>query len=175
MSCFYVTLPSNSSTQYYPDNTVACYTTKLATKIELEGDWEGLAEILVPSSVENVVPGRCYYNIFMQDVFYRKITLSPGRHKHLSSIIEDMHSQQYALMPLDRTDPLLVEFSVHGGRISMEFFDFYNNISIQFSPDLVRMLGFDEDVKYSQNTVAGRLPSLLGGADSYSMYVYCDI
>ena len=62
-----------------------------------------------------------------------------------------------------------------GGRISMEFFDFYHDISIQFSPDLVRMLGFDEEMKYSQNTMAGRLPSLLCGADSYSVYVYCDI
>jgi len=40
MSWFCLTLPSNSSTQYYPENTVAFYTTKLANMIELEGDWE---------------------------------------------------------------------------------------------------------------------------------------
>ena len=161
--------------EYYPDNTVSCYTTKLADKIELEGDWEvGLAEISVPSSVENVVRGRCYYHIFMQDVFYRKVTLSPGHHKHLSSLIEDIHSEQYDQIPLERTDLLLVKFSVRGGRISMEFPDFYNKISIQFSPDLAHMLGLVENVKYSGNMTARRMPSLAGGY-IHSMYVYCDI
>jgi len=89
----------------------------------VEGDWEvGLAEISVPSSVENVVHGRCYYNIFMQDVFYRKVTLSPSHHKHLSSLIEDMHSEQYDQIPLERTDPLLVKFSIRGGRWSSRIF-----------------------------------------------------
>ena len=47
MNRFYMTLPSNSSMQYYPDNTAARYTTKLTSPIELEGDWEvGLVEIL---------------------------------------------------------------------------------------------------------------------------------
>jgi len=36
MSRFYITLPSNSSMEYYPENTVACYTTKLASTVELE-------------------------------------------------------------------------------------------------------------------------------------------
>ena len=58
MSRFYVTLPSNSSMDYYPENTVACYTTKLANAVELEGDWEvGLAEMSIPS----VIADKCYY------------------------------------------------------------------------------------------------------------------
>ena len=45
--------------EYYPQNTVAQYTTKLTNLIELEGDWEvGLTEISVPSNVENVISGR---------------------------------------------------------------------------------------------------------------------
>jgi len=41
---------------YYPENTVACYTTKLANAVELEGDWKvGLAEMSIPSAVYNVV------------------------------------------------------------------------------------------------------------------------
>ena len=46
MSDFYLTLPSNSSMDYFPDNTMTRYTTKLPKRIQLEGDWEvGLAEI----------------------------------------------------------------------------------------------------------------------------------
>jgi len=52
---FYLTLPSNSSMNYYPLNTVARHTSKLSQVIELEGDWEvALAEITVPSPLPNV-------------------------------------------------------------------------------------------------------------------------
>ena len=56
MSHFYLTLPSNSSMDYYPENTVARYTTKLANTIELEGDWEvGLLEMSTPLELVNIV------------------------------------------------------------------------------------------------------------------------
>ena len=45
MTNFYITLPSNSSMNYYPENTVTKYKTHLAQPISLEGDWEvGLFE-----------------------------------------------------------------------------------------------------------------------------------
>ena len=34
---FYLTLPSNSSMNYYPDNTLAHYTTALAQDVDLSG------------------------------------------------------------------------------------------------------------------------------------------
>ena len=48
---FYTTLPSDSSMKYYPDDTVACFTTKLPKEISLDGKWEvGLSEISFPLS-----------------------------------------------------------------------------------------------------------------------------
>ena len=45
MTNFYMTLPSNSSMNYYPENTVTKYKTHLAQPVSLEGDWEvGLFE-----------------------------------------------------------------------------------------------------------------------------------
>lgn len=59
---FYITLPSNSSMQYFPDNRTCCYITQLPRAIELTGEWEvGLAEIHYPltfassSGVEYVI------------------------------------------------------------------------------------------------------------------------
>ena len=40
MSQFYLTLPSNSSMEYYPENTVANFETRLTNLISLEGDWD---------------------------------------------------------------------------------------------------------------------------------------
>jgi len=177
MSRFYVTLPSNSSMQYYPDNTVARYTTKLANTIELEGDWEvGLAEISVPSAVENVVCGQCYYDIYVGNMHIRKITLSPGHYKRMRTLIDSIHAEQRDQIPLQSHEPLLMEFSYNSGRISIKFAEnpHMPDIAIQLSRDLARMLGLEEDVKYSRHIVAKQAPSLIAG-DAHSMYVYCDI
>ena len=51
MTHFYLTLPSNSSQQFFPDNTMTEFTTKLASTIELTNEWKvGLAEIMFPRS-----------------------------------------------------------------------------------------------------------------------------
>jgi hypothetical protein len=55
MSHFYITLPSDSSANYYPDNTIARFVTKLPERIRLEGEYEmGLAEIIYPHTWYNV-------------------------------------------------------------------------------------------------------------------------
>jgi len=52
---FYITLPSDSSMKYYPDNTVAKFVTKLPEPIKLEGEYEvGLAEIIYPYTWYNI-------------------------------------------------------------------------------------------------------------------------
>ena len=46
MDQFYIRLPSNSSHDYYPDNTTSSFTTKLPDELNLNGRWEvGLKEI----------------------------------------------------------------------------------------------------------------------------------
>jgi hypothetical protein len=48
---FYVTLPSNSSFEYYPENTLNNYTTKLHSTLRLEGNNEvGLVEMSYPKN-----------------------------------------------------------------------------------------------------------------------------
>ena len=52
---FYLTLPSNSSMEYYPDNTASHYFTKLPQDINLTGDYEvGLSEIQFSNNYLNV-------------------------------------------------------------------------------------------------------------------------
>src|SRR5688572_30046616 len=51
MTHFYLTLPSNSSQEFFPDNTLTEFTTKLPSTIELTNEWEvGLPEIMFPRS-----------------------------------------------------------------------------------------------------------------------------
>ena len=64
MTHFYMTLPSNSSTAFYPENTLADFKTKLMTSIELNGDWEvGMSEIMYPRSWFNIPDGGIYIRV----------------------------------------------------------------------------------------------------------------
>ena len=55
MSDFYLTLPSDSSMDYFPDNTLTEFRVKLPHTIHLSGDWEvGLAEISYPVNWSNI-------------------------------------------------------------------------------------------------------------------------
>jgi len=58
---FHVTLPSSSTMDCYPTNTVAQFTTKRHHQIALEGDWEvALTEISVPITLNNVTKDTCF-------------------------------------------------------------------------------------------------------------------
>ena len=51
---FYLTLPSNSSMQIYPSNTVTNFITQLPNSFFLDGDWEvGLSDIQYPYTWNN--------------------------------------------------------------------------------------------------------------------------
>jgi hypothetical protein len=55
---FYVTLPSNSSMQYFPNNKCTNYITKLKSSIQLDGPYEvALTEITIPFNWSAVVDG----------------------------------------------------------------------------------------------------------------------
>ncbi len=52
---FYVSLPSNASIQYFPQNNQSSYRTKLASPLLLNDSWEvGLTEIFIPRNWYNV-------------------------------------------------------------------------------------------------------------------------
>ena len=52
---FYVTLPSNNSMNYFPNNVLSSFKTKLATPLSLQGGWEvALVEFIYPFSWFNV-------------------------------------------------------------------------------------------------------------------------
>ena len=68
---------------YYAQNTVAQYTTKLDSLTELDGEWEvGLTEISFPFEIENVVEGECYFFISQRGSNSSlKVTIPAGHYK----------------------------------------------------------------------------------------------
>jgi len=176
MNRFYVTLPSNSSSEYYPDNTVARYTTKLANKVELEGDWEvGLVEISFPSAVDNVVQDRCYYDIYFGDETMHRLLLPPSNYNCMETLVAALYQEQYNVEGIEQ---LVVTFAYEsddvsphmGGKVSLHIAD---DVKVQFSGDLALMLGLDKDVKYSGDSE--RFSTSLNASSVHSVYVYCDV
>ncbi len=173
MSRFYMTLPSNSSMDYYPENTVACYTTKLANAVELEGDWEvGLAEMSIPSAVYNVVANQCYYTISLDNVHFRAIVVPEGNYRRLGDLIAVIHSA----MPKDVYNEPYIKFTLRAGHIEMTFTELLKTtLSIRFSESLAEILGADADVAYDHNHARMSRKFSLTNGDINSMYIYCDI
>lgn len=63
---FYVTLPSDSSMQYFPENKISHFTTQLPTPFNLNGQYEvGLSEIIYPHSWQNI---NIFNNSFHYDI-----------------------------------------------------------------------------------------------------------
>jgi len=77
---------------YYPQNSVAQYTTKLNGQIELAGEWKvGLTETSFPFDVDNVLEGECYFvinNPGYDDSDFN-ITLDAGYYGTLKNYLQD--------------------------------------------------------------------------------------
>ena len=64
---FYVTLPSDSSSKYFPENKVSHFYTRLPTPIELRGDWEvGLVEFKYPHTLYLVNKSNKHIDFMME-------------------------------------------------------------------------------------------------------------
>ena len=69
----YVTLPSNSSMQYFPDNKTSNSVTKLSRTLQLDGEWEvGLAEIDYRHTWNNILEGKNSLEIYVPDQWLKK-------------------------------------------------------------------------------------------------------
>ena len=61
MAHMYVVVPSNSSLEYYPDNTLANFKVKLGKPLVLEGEYEvGSCRIDIPTQKTDSRPPRGY-------------------------------------------------------------------------------------------------------------------
>src|ERR1043165_7717531 len=102
MAHFYLTLPSNSSMHYYPNNTVTHYTTRLENAIALTGDWEvGLVEIQYPHTWFNLErdEGTFTYTqvVYPGDdpeaFFQKRLILTPGYYESISDFVQAINER----------------------------------------------------------------------------------
>jgi hypothetical protein len=177
MSHFYITLPSDSSANYYPDNTIAPFTTKLPERIRLEGEYEmGLAEIIYPHT---------WYNVDNEDKKYWVAAMGSGSNRmqtvYLPSGYYESGSDIAAV--LNREFSRLVQdvkaefsYSESMGRFSLSAQARGSQI-LGMSEDLRRYMGFDLSTvlldPVSFGTMAKQAFDVNRGLNL--LYVYCDV
>jgi len=170
MSRFYLTLPSNSSMDYYPQNTVAQYTTKLNSSIELDGEWEvGLTEISFPYNIENVMKRECYFEISKTGFEHNiKIPLPGGYYGEFKDVATALHNEQ-----MNRTGrtPIRFSFDENYNRVKVTI---TKDLCVDFSPALARLLGFVTMTRYCVSPWTAE-HEMDFGSIVRSIYVYCDL
>ena len=166
MMSFYVTLPSDSSLKYFPDNKISNFITQLPTPINLSGEWEvGLSEIIYPHSWFNVNE---YRNSFVFGIPDGNITrnvikaIPPGSYESINDILKAMNDILFH-------DKVYLGFNKATKKVKITVKD---GFSITFNDGLKQLLGFTSE------TITGTMHSPFV-ADPHAafpfFYVYTDI
>ena len=175
---FYLTLPSNSSMDYFPKNTVSNYITHLPRQMRLQGEWEtALVEAHYPCSLQTIAYDACIW-IEYETVIARTLIslpsemvmlkLTPGYYKDIYELIKMINSStdviQYMYLEYDKElDRVKITTTMSG------------IVNIHFSHDLAIQLGFDPYEKDLINNLAGIWPPNIAMGLPKQMYVYCDL
>ena len=91
---FYVTLPSNSSMEYFPDNKTSNFVTKLSTTLQLDGERKvGLAEIVYQHAWYNIREGKNSVEIYTPENLYlvfktAEFSIQPGYYEKVQDVID---------------------------------------------------------------------------------------
>ena len=163
----HLTLPSNSSMDCYPNNTVAQFTTKLPGVIELDGDWEvALTEISVPSPLPNALRETHFITLTSADTNEKRTySLPTGYYESVQALVIKLNT----LMSTSG-----VAFRYQMKRVKLVISDSYD---VEISKALAQMLGYssDEGCRARSTSHTASLPVDLSPVNIPAMYIYCDV
>ena len=166
---FYLTLPSNSSLDYFPDNTLTHYWTKLPQAVDLSGgEWEvGLTEIQYPHTWYNIQDGRAWTELNIDGVAYDGV-LKAGFYESPNILVKRMKLLCGSFIKDCTAVELHYDSITQKVTISVK-----PRASVKFSPLLQILLGLSH-AEYGPGTHEGNnVVDIRQGF--YSLYVYCNL
>lgn len=180
---FYLTLLSNSSIDYFPQNTTANFITKLPKTIELEGEWVvGLVEFHYPCAIFNVQERE-------NNLYIKKKTIVEGDYEpnDEDSLISVEYISQIPAFTYDNINNLLKAFNENNllhNNVRLQVDEklklvtvkkLNNNISsLILSPALNIQLGYEPYTNLIQKACAKYPFNLQLGLPS-QLFIYSDI
>lgn len=170
----YLTLPSNSSMNYYPNNTVANYITHLPSVVRLSGgEWEvALVEAHYPCSFITVGGDARILLYTKGDADKPALIVAkvePGNYKDIDELVNAINA-----IPKLKSNQCEFEHDRQTGKVELISID-QTVVQLELSSTLALQMGYDvHSVDLIKQRKAIRPPNLLAGIPSY-MYVYCDL
>ena len=144
---FYLTLPSNSSEMYFPDNAASCFVTYLPREIQLTGDrWNvGLVDIYIPNTVQHLEDTETRYTVDGTDD--ESYELKPGVYKNLIDFLAMLNNAS-GIIAYHKFE----QSSMREGYYAMKrICDCDMQHNIMFHDKTNRILGFGEVFALSSN------------------------
>ena len=169
---FYVTLPSDSSMEYFPNNTISHFVTHLPRPIELTGEWEvGVSEFSFPHTFYNINETNNTYVYDLGDGRIYDGEITPGYYNSVKAILNAIRIDAFQD---------LIEFSFNPVcncvRISVN-----HGAKFMFKDGLAQIMGFYPKF-ISQPTIPSEFPHNVYGpfpadpcGDYRVMMLYTDI
>ena len=167
---FYLTLPSNASSDVFPDNKTTSYRVKFPQTIYLEGNWEvGLYSISYPNAWYTLQKG------FDTHVYYgdpsRIFLLAIVDYSYYTSVEDLVKAVNAALLATgDVNDNIKLTYTALTGKVTVQI---KNNVQFNLDKLLCLMLGFGGKDVIIKKTIESPYAADLTVLST--TYVYCDI
>ena len=155
---------------YYPDNTLTTYSTKLAQPVDLDGSWEvGLAEIQYPRSWDNVRSAEAWMSVRKRpEKIAVAMRLKPGYYPSMKKLLKVIDHKAQNIDGNENWLTIIQDDVTHRVKIILK-----TNYEISLSPALQTILGFDKTYYAAGMHIADHVADLHQGF--YSLYVYCPV
>lgn len=174
---FYVTLPSNASTNVYPNNKIWNYRTKLAKPIVLNEPYEvGLIEVQYPRNWITFPSSDAEVSVVnMKTNKETVLTLAQGHYDTVQRIVKEFNSKCIVNSATSR-------ISLHYNYITNHIFvTGAEGLAITFRGRLAEILGFEpgnpfivhDVINFKKPSAAPYPADIYGG--SYNIFIYTDI
>jgi len=173
---FTITLPSNSSVEYFPANTVQHYTTQLVQPIELVGSWEvAMTDILFTRRWHNVTreEGKFHFRPTADAPWY-DCQMHAGFYDKPEELLKSIKGVMAMTMG-DTQEPRRVNFlySTVTKKITIII---RNGAHLRLTPGMSHLLGFAGQLNFGgdQVTYIASQPCDMDRG-FYALYIYCDL
>ena len=131
---FYVTLPSDSSRNYFHENKISHFISRLPNPIELKGEWDvGLVEFIYPHTWYNVNSTNNFIGFDLNDGKIIGRRIPPGFYESVPDILDAISIQ-------DHKNKIYFTYSSITKRVRIKV---KNNAKVVLHDGLAQMLGFD--------------------------------
>ena len=169
---FYVLLPSNASSDVFPENTLTSFTVHLPEFVRLNGEYEvALQSIIWPRTFYNV--GSHFDNRLFYDVgkgTWAVLSINAGFYKTMQDLIQSINKSLKAKVEIG--DNIQLSFDSLSEKV---FVSLKNNYRFGFTEDVSQILGFGRtpDIILDKSQQSPHVCDLNGGV--HCLYIYSDI